>query len=316
MSALTISNATDFYQRHESKLILVVIILISTYLLAFAAKLTWSLLPLEQPTEASSINPNRQSSAINASNDTNIDNIVDLNLFGNAAYKPVKTEAEEDVTDAPETSLDLVLSGVVSSTDPDRGAAVIAYRNIQGTYAVGDKIEGTNVTLDEIYVDRVIIKNRLTRETLMLDGIDFEEANKKRVQNANQNQSQVNTPRNLLAQNQDTRNQAQALRQARQKLAQEPASFTDMISLAPHRVDGQLIGFRVTPGAKPALFNSVGLKSGDIVIQLNGLDLTNLQQSSEAITQLREADSLQLEVLRNGEYLSLDLDIPESSDNE
>lgn len=315
MSALTISNATDFYQRHESKIILVVVVLISVYLLAFAAKLTWSLLPQERTTVKSLINPNQQSAAMRSAGSNNIDNIIAQNLFGNAASTAVESDVEE-VTDVPETSLDLVLSGVVSSTDPNRGAAVIAYNNAQGTYGVGDKIEGTNVTLDEIYVDRVIIKNRLTRETLMLDGIDFDEANKNRTQNTNQNQAQVNSPQSPLARNQGLRNQAQALRQARQKLAQEPASFTDMISLAPHRVDGQLIGFRVTPGAKPDLFNSVGLKNGDVVIQLNGLDLTDLQQSSEAITQLREADSLQLEVLRGGEYLSLDLDIPESPGNE
>jgi general secretion pathway protein C len=317
MSTLTISNATDFYQRHESKFILVVVILVSVYLLAFAAKVTWSLLPQESTAVVGNVNTTQESAVTNNVGGNNIAKIINLNLFGNAAAKPVEEETLV-VTDVPETSLNLVLSGVVSSSDPNRGAAIIAYRNTQNTYGVGDKIEGTNVTLDEIYVDRVIIKNRLTRETLMLDGIDFDEANKNRARNSSQNatQEQVNTPRKSLTQDQIIGNQAQALRQARQKLAQEPASFTDMIALAPHRVDGQLIGFRVTPGANPALFNSVGLENGDVVTQLNGLDLTDLQQSSEAITQLREAASLQLEVLRNGEYLSLDLDIPESSGNE
>jgi len=317
MSALTISNATDFYQRHENKLILVIVILITVYLLAFAAKLTWSLLPQDQSANSSRINQKQQPAVTTSSGGNNIAKLINLNLFGNATAKPVETRIEE-VSDVPETSLNLLLSGVVSSNDPALGAAVIAHRNVQGTYGVGDKIEGTNAILDEIYVDRVIIKNRVTRETLMLDGIDFDEANRNRTRNTNQGQSQeqVNTPQNSLAQNQTIRNQAQSLRQARQKLAQEPASFTDMISLAPHRVDGQLIGFRVTPGAKPALFNSVGLKNGDVVTQLNGLDLTDLQQSSEAITQLRESDSLQLQVLRGSEYISLDLDIPESSGNE
>ena len=315
MSALTISNATDFYQRHENKLILVVVILISAYLLAFAAKLTWSLLPQQQSAVTSQVSTIQQSNNKQSVSGNNIASIIDLNLFGNAAFKPVEAEQKE-MTDVPETALNLVLSGVVSSTDPTLGAAIIAYNNSQGTYGPGDKIEGTDVTLDEIYVDRVIIKNRLTRETLMLDGIDFEEANKNRARNTQQNQVQVNTPRNIVTQNQDVTNKAQAMREARQKLAQEPASFTDMISLSPHRTDGQLIGFKVAPGSNPALFNAVGLKSGDVVIQLNGLDLTDLQQSSEAITQLREADSLQLEVLRDGEFLSLDLDIPESSGNE
>ena len=216
MSALTISNATDFYQRHESKFILVVVILISVYLLAFAAKITWSLLPQESSAVSGKVNATQESAITHNVGGNNIANIINLNLFGNAEAKPVEEETLV-VTDVPETSLNLVLSGVVSSSVPNRGAAIIAYRNTQNTYGVGDKIEGTNVTLDEIYVDRVIIKNRLTRETLMLDGIDFDEANKNRARNSSQNasQEQVNTPRKSLTQDQIIGNQAQALRQAR-----------------------------------------------------------------------------------------------------
>jgi len=76
------------------------------------------------------------------------------------------------------------------------------------------------------------------------------------------------------------------------------------------------IGFKVTPGSQPTLFNSVGLQNGDVVVQLNGLDLSDLQQSKEAITELQQAESLQLEVLRGNEYVSLDLDISEASGNE
>lgn len=321
MSSLTISNATAFYQRHETKLIFIVVLILSIYLLAFAAKITWSLVP-QPESQTSQQTIQLQQNEIQNSGDkvTNLNKLINQNLFGNAQAKPVVAQVEE-VSDVPETKLNLLLSGVVSSDNPNLGAAIIEYRNNQGTYGIGDKIEGTNVTLDEIYVDRVIIKNRLTRETLMLDGIDFEEANKKRANESQTkartlSQTTLNGPSNKLVENQNKAAQAQAVREARQQLAKEPASFTDMISLAPHRVDGVFLGFRVTPGAKPALFNSVGLQNGDVVVQLNGLDLTDLQQSQEALTQLQEADTLQLEVLRGGEYVSLDLDIPESSGNE
>jgi general secretion pathway protein C len=321
MSVFTIPNATEFYRHNESKLVLVVVIILSLYLLAFAAKITWSLIP--QPENQSSLQADQiqqSSNANNTSTQSNITQIINQNLFGNAAAPKVIAKVEE-VSDVPETQLNLILSGVVSSSDPNRGAAIIEYRNNQSTYGVGDKIDGTNVTLDEIYVDRVIIKNRVTRETLMLDGIDFNEANKKRINEnaaaiANQGQPKTNSPRNTLTRNQNARDQAQALRQARQKLTQEPSSFTDMISLSPHRADGVFIGFRVTPGANPALFNSVGLKNGDVVLQLNGLDLSDLQQSQEAMRQLQDSDSLQLEVLRGDEYISLALDIPDDPGNE
>lgn len=317
MSVFTVPNISEFYQQNERKLILFVVIILSLYLLAFAAQITWSLIPKPESQSGQQARQIQQTSdAFNASAPNNINKIINQNLFGDTTSKPV-TASVDEVSDVPETKLNLILSGVVSSNDPNRGAAVVEYRNNQSTYGIGDKIEGTNVTLDKIYVDRVIIKNRVTRETLMLDGLDFDEANKKRADDTQTFSSDIEqADANTTAQNQNKLNQAQALRQARQKLAQEPASFTDMISLVPHRADGVFIGFKVTPGVNPALFNSVGLKNGDVVVQLNGLDLTDLQQSREAMTQLQQAESLQLEVLRSGEYVSLELDILEVPGNE
>lgn len=312
MSTLSLNSATDFYQRHESKFILVVVVLLSIYLIAFVAKLTWFFVPnTEQSANNSTANISQTQSGNNSSSQTNISQILGLNLFGDASSQPL-SEQTQDVNDAPETTLNLVLSGVVASNQAGRGAAIIEYRNTQNTYSVGDKVEGTNVTLDEIFADRVIIKNRLSKETLMLDGIDFDEANAKRNQRITQQPMQTDSPRALVGPT--NRPSPQVLREARQQLAQSPESFYEMISMSPHRIDGQLVGYRVTPGTKPGLFNSVGLLSGDIVTNLNGLDLTDLQQSLEALTELQEAESLELEILRSGEYISLDFDITDDSD--
>ncbi len=310
MTDVSVSSITDFYRRHENKVILIVIVFLSIYLLMIAAKLTWSLVPSPQ-LQGSSPPSIVSSSSSNTNSNINIKAVTNLNLFGDAAEQP-PAQVLQQVSDVPETKLNLVLSGVVSSSDKSKGAAIIEYRNNQNTYGLGDKVEGTNVTLDEILSDRVIIKNRLTRETLMLEGLDYDEANRQ-IKNRTAQQAQQNSPQRAVTSNnddEDLRTRAKALREARQKLSTEPANFTDFIALAPHRVDGQLVGFRVSPGKEPALFNSVGLKNGDVVLQLNGLDLTDLQQSGEAITQLQQADTLQLEVLRSGEFVSLELEIP------
>ena len=317
MSNISLTTAGDIYRRHESKIILIIVVLLSLYLLAFVAKLTWSLIPQPQGDVNNRALQSSQSQSVSSNaKSTNMSSLINLNLFGDAQAQAVVEQSQEDVTDVPETKLNLVLSGVVSSTEQSRGAAIIEYRTTQSTYGIGDKIEGTNVTLDEIYTDRVIIKNRLTRETLMLEGIDFDEANRNRnreISSERDNaQARVNTPQNNTQSPQELRERAQALRQVRQNLANEPASFADLISLSPHRANNELVGFRVSPGKDPALFNSVGLKNGDVVVQLNGLDLSNLQQAGEAITQLKEADTLQLEILRGSEFISLDLDIPEA----
>jgi general secretion pathway protein C len=70
------------------------------------------------------------------------------------------------------------------------------------------------------------------------------------------------------------------------------------------------VGYRVSPGKDPSLFTQVGLKDGDIVIELNGYDLSDTVQALEAVALLNEAQSLGVEVLRNDEVISLNLDIP------
>lgn len=308
MSVLSLDTVLSHYQKHEGKVITFVCVILALYLLAFAAKLTWQLVPVNQPTNNSNVTSlsfNQSSSSSNKGVDINA--ITQLNLFGNAQAKP-QQEVAQQTEEVPETALNLRLLGVVASTIEGRGAAVIEYRNQQNIYGIGEKIESTNASLEEIYSDRVIIKNRLTRETLMLDGIDFKQANQN-----NRREQQSNTVTRVLP-TQRQRPEASALREARQKLAENPDSFMQMISLSPRRVSGQLIGFKVSPGPDSALFIASGLKNGDVVTNLNGIDVTDTSQANRVFSELRNAESLQLDILRDGENVSLDIDLSSAVD--
>ncbi len=280
--------------------------LLSVYLLLWAAKLTWSLLPNDNNTSVAGQNTQtlNQSNIGSAQVKTNLDAIVSLNLFGDTAAAP--QVQEEQITEAPETKLNLTLSGVVASSEENGGVAVIAYRNTQQTYGIGDKIEGTSVTLVEIFSDRVIIKNRLTRETLMMEGLDFDEANRQRErQGSNVSRNPVNVgpqPTREVSQ--------QEAQEIRQQVFQNPESFADFIRLTPAKNELGIIGYKVAPGKKPAFFNSVGLKNGDVLTELNGRDLSNPQQALEALRILQEAEELDLVLLRNNEPISLSIEIP------
>jgi general secretion pathway protein C len=316
---LSLQPAARIYSQHQNKIILVIVVLLSLYLLAFAAKLTWRLIPKAEISQTNQIS-NVNTGSSQSTSRIDIAPLTRLNLFGNPEAKPTQV-TQTEVTDAPETDLNLTLTGVVSSNDPKVGAAIVENNGKQNTYGVGDKIDGTNATLDELYVDRVIIKNRLTRETLMLDGIDFDEANQKREQQARQDERLGNQvvespqgPVQFKMPDSGSDDAAQSAREMREKISQSPTSFTDFIAIRPHTPNGELVGYQVSPGKQPDFFRAVGLRSGDIVTEINGLDLSDPSQSLEAITVLREAQSLQLEVLRGDEALSLDIDIPSSEE--
>ncbi|MBJ2129425.1 type II secretion system protein GspC [Alteromonas sp. IB21] len=294
-----------YLNQHQKQLHTIVVVLLSLYLIAFAAKLVWQIIPEPQLSATPTASRAPVISSSSGKGGVNIAKIQQLNLFGNAAAKPAEPVAE--VTDAPETRLNLTLTGVVASSEQDAGTAIIENRGSQAVYGLGEKIEGTNATLQKVYNDRVIIKNGARNETLMLDGIDYEEANRRR-------ESQVRNRPEIEEdeyEDDDVELSDEAL-EATVALRERPASFTDFISISPKTEEGQLIGYQVSPGKEPELFKSAGLQAGDVITQINGLDLTDLQQSQEALSELRNAQNIELTIIRDGSLTTLYLDLPEA----
>ena len=292
-----------YLNQHQKQLHTIVVVLLSLYLIAFAAKLVWRIIPEPQLSATPTVSRAPVISSSSGQNGVNIAKIQQLNLFGNAAAKPAEPVAE--VTDAPETRLNLTLTGVVASSEQEAGTAIIENRGSQAVYGLGEKIEGTNATLQKVYNDRVIIKNGVRNETLMLDGIDYDEANRRREMQARNRPE----PEEL---EEDTVELSEEALEATAALRERPANFTDFISISPKTEEGQLIGYQVSPGKEPELFKSAGLQAGDVITQINGLDLTDLQQSQEALSELRNAQTIELTIIRDGSLTTLYLDLPES----
>lgn len=282
----TLSNSFLRYQVHAR---IVALIALTVYLISFLAEITWQLVPSAAPVVdvRSKITQRQQAPSFVAK----LDRITAANLFGEAQTKNTAAVAVA-VTDAPETNLNLNLSGTVFSNDPALGVAVIEHRGQQEHYQVGEKIDGTNVTLQRIFVDRVIIKNGRRDETLMLDGVDFARMT--------QPQAVIQSPQVKAAPSAETISAISSLRAS-------PQSFTDYLSVS--RVKD---GIRVTPGKDASLFKMAGLKAGDIVTELNGSDLSDMSQLGQAMIAMRTATLLQMTIKRDDEYRNIELNLPES----
>ena len=270
--------------KYQQQLRLAAVVLLVLYLIAFAAELTWRLLPEPESTATSNTSVAGPSAAVsNNKSQVNLTQIKRLNLFGDLTAEPSAPEPE--VTQAPETNLNLTLSGVVASSDPKVAAAIIENRGNQNVYGINEPIEGTRAILKEVYEDKVIIRNGNRNETLMLDGIDYKQASNRqparntRPRPVNTNRQRTNTTSKTEQRKTLSRDMAQATRELQKK----PTGFTDYIAISPYRREGQLQGYRISPGKKPQLFKAAGFRAGDVVVEINGLDLTDPQQSLEAM---------------------------------
>lgn len=292
----------------QRKISQVVILLLIGYVAYLLAQLTWLAVPQQSSTSAINIT-NPQSRVSSDNKKVSVKAIEALNLFGNFSQQDVEKVEEVVIEDAPETRLKLTLSGVVASSDRETAAAIIESSGKQETYSIGENIKGTRAVLENVFNDRVLLKVSGRLETLMIEGLDFNK-NVKAIKQVNKPQrpsrksSKLSPSPNIV----DQRNNkalTQSTKSLRKDLDEDPGKITDYLKISPKRNNGKISGYRLMPGKDPTFFQSAGLKTGDVAVQMNGFDLTEPRQAAQALQSLKEQREVSLLLDRNGDMTEI-----------
>ena len=99
--------AISFFNQRQSLINTVLVVLLAVYLIAYLAELTWRLVPTPDVANGTTSQRQVDRTATTNSSQINLAAIKRLNLFGELNQQAAVVE-EETVTDAPETSLNLV----------------------------------------------------------------------------------------------------------------------------------------------------------------------------------------------------------------
>jgi len=240
------------------------------------ATFTWILVPGHAPIAA----PVARAATGNAAHAADLNSVADSHLFGEADEQVVPVVTE--VINAPETTLNLTLKGTVAIDRGGDGSAIISSnRGDDKTYQVGQSLEGADgTTLHSVYGDRVLLNRSGQIETLRY-------------------------PKDLVAP--ASLGMPAALPQAaapegslREVISENATRLADIVGLAPHVQEGQVIGFRVNPGRDRATFDALGLRAGDVVTDINGTVLHDLSQGLQVFQSLGETTQATVTVLRDG----------------
>ncbi len=277
----------------DKRLPLLAMLLLIILLAQSLAQLTWQVLPGQPPEPlqmpSASFQPSTKTGQPQA---VDISRISRWHLFGEI-QKKVAAAPLEQMTEAPDTRLNLKLSGLLASSDSVAARAIIADgKGAEEAYAVGQKLPG-NAVLREIYADRVILEYRGRLETLRLpkdEGITGMVSRKAAPSRARATK-QVGTAEN-----------AALLRQYRDALVNKPQALMNLVNASPvtDKATGKLKGYRIRPGKDRKLLGRFGLKSGDVVTGVNGVALNNPIKALEIMRDLSTANSVILDVERNG----------------
>jgi general secretion pathway protein C len=202
-------------------------------------------------------------------------------LFGAPPPPPPVTDAN-----APTTSMPLVLTGIMASTDPKNGLAIIGTTaNNAKVYPVGERVPG-NAQVHAIYPDRVLLERNGTIEALLL-------------------------PSKFAAGGTGPilRTGPTALDRVQRVISNEPGLISDVLRPQPVFADGKLRGYRVYPGRNARAFAALGLRNGDLVLSVNGTALDDPARGNDIFSSLGNSDQAHVTVMRNGQQQDITLNM-------
>jgi general secretion pathway protein C len=280
----------------------ILLLLTGIWFLSLLADFIWMWVPVPKQTAVVNIvGPNVFSAMSGQQSQPNIDisAMQSWQLFGSAVtvLNPADIPADANANDAALTNLQLVLLGVLYSDTPDEGFAIIQGPSNSDLYKVGDPIPvGDNITLAKVLVDRVIINNRGSMESLLL----YTEA-------VSMPEQLPSTPVSKSIMDQRNNPELSAIAgNYRNQLLTNPLSLADVIKVSIAKdAEGKLIGYRIRPGRDRAQFAQFGLQTGDVVTSINGTPLDDPAKAMELYGQLREAKEASFVVRRGDQEINL-----------
>jgi general secretion pathway protein C len=216
----------------------------------------------------------------------NVVAIANSHLFGSA-----QAQAQAgDAANAPQTSVPLVLTGVIATENPQTGLAIVGENAATAKFAaVGDMVPG-GVKLHSVYNDRVILDRNGTLESLMLPRQSSLPAS-----GANLPPPVMPTAENPIVD------------RMRQLIASEPGAISEIMRPQPVFAQGKQRGFRVYPGRNRQAFIRLGLRPGDLVTAINGTPLDDPSRGQEIFNTLGSSSEAHVTVMRNGRQQDLTL---------
>lgn len=289
-----LSALQRFGERHGRHLPAITAAIFALLLGRVLADLAWSLVPVP---ESARWQPPPPVSSARGGAAVDVNAIVNAQLFGR--YETT-APGEAALLSAPETPLNLTLVGLLADDRDDYSRALIAVQNAEEKgFAIGDDVT-RGVTLQAIFPDRVILSRNGRLETLSLE------------KGKPSGGGTAYTPPPPAAEAQTGAAEpsaAQQLSRIREEVLQDPAKASEYVRVQPANVGGQLKGYRIYPGRDRAIFSSAGLRPGDLVTSVNGVQLDDPAKALQLLGDLSQAGQLNLVVERGGQAQNISINL-------
>lgn len=274
-----------------------------------SAKLFWTLYPNQQIMKninIPSVMLANQTSVNSIANQPNkiAANIINQNLFGQYTNNTNNTQNsniinQPAIENLKETQLTLLLKGTVSGNNGPPSLAIISNNSDEEkVYSINDLV-APGISLHSVYADQIIIDNNNELEVLKLP--------KELVENTPTviRNSRVNKRTSVT----------QISKTAITPLSQFGTKLADTIRPTPYFSDGAQLGYRVYPGSNRKQFMSLGLLSGDLITNVNGVALNDAQKAMTIFQEIENENQVSLTIIRNNESQKINISTSQFLEN-
>lgn len=228
--------------------------------------------------------------------------IVEKNPFGN----PMKFQPASKVqgTDSRQGShSELVLSGTVT------GPRSLSYAIIldksqpasrQEVFAYGEEVYGygTLTKIEKEWIELTQGANTYTINLIDIKGINTNVSSPYYNSTSSSGFARkINEKQYLL----DQRKVQQAL--------DNPENILSDARLYPNIKNGRQEGFRIMEVKTKGIYESLGLRNRDILLRINGLELSSPEAAVQTMSALKGMNTVNLDIIRNGRKMTLDYQI-------
>ncbi|PXV66190.1 type II secretion system protein C (GspC) [Sinimarinibacterium flocculans] len=290
---LSLQRAAQWYERHGRRLPPLANLALAIVVAWLLSKMVWALMPVPEAARWQPPPPPPAPARAGRTPSAGIDRLLAAQLFGR--YEAEAAPAG-NVEDAPDTRLSLNLLGILAGADRESRALIGTSNGEEKPYAIGDTVV-SGVKLQSIFADRVILSRAGKLETLRLNKDAPSSAQAVAARNASA----------AAALPQTDANTAQMLSQIREQIMSDPTKASNYLRVQPATVGGQQRGYRIYPGREREAFQQLGLRPGDLVTAVNGVQLDDNQKALQLLGQLSQANAISLTIERGGQVQNLNV---------
>lgn len=217
------------------------------------------------------------------------------NIFGNKKNQKKPPIKSQKIKLSP---LNFKLVGILLR-EPHNSFAIISPLNTNAAakvYQKGDNLT-TDAVIEQIKATSVILKRGEKTEELRLQ--------KPEKNPVISNKNRQNTGKRIIQKAKLSTIQRSTLNDYRVEIVSNPSKLLSLVSVLPFFRDGKMVGVKVKPNKNKAIFNDLGFKSGDIIVEINNIRIDNFNKFAKLRQLIYSQSAFDLKIQRNNKNIYL-----------